>query len=334
MENAGPHELRLPPDPRQQSRREHHELHGVVRGDVLGVSRDPLRLRHRDDRGGLSRLHRGLRVLVRQPRRPPRQEERDAGLERHVIRILRDRSGLRANGPSRRLQSCLERMAVGVGVLRHARRDRGQPPLDRPSDPRDDPHSRRGTRQSERSRRHGDRDRIPDHLGHFRLPGGVWRHDRGPRPGSGPHACGVHSSGGGPDRGEAGRDNVRSPEGAKAGGYPRHHERYREGAGSFRPDLLRDLQQLPGGHLHGPARRLRSLPRFGGEVGAALRRALDRIHPQRPADLEVRPRGKAPARPAPRQPHQLVGGLRLHHPALDLAPGLRLFCLDVPRPLG
>ena len=100
------------------------QLHGLVRGDLLDVPRDPLGAGDRPDRRHLPGGHGRHWHLVRQHRRPPPQAGRDPGVGRGVVRLLRRSLSASTCRPRGRVARRGQPAAVGVRRGADAWRDR------------------------------------------------------------------------------------------------------------------------------------------------------------------------------------------------------------------
>ena len=195
LERSGHGHDPLSSDFGQQSGCQHHELYGVVRDHLLDLHRDPVGVCDRHDRRDLSGVHGGFRVLAGLDRRPQFQAHSDDGIEPCLVSFLCRGAGDAAGRARGRVHRSVRPLSVGVRPAGHARRDRGQYPLDCAADAGDH-HDRRGrARQGKRAGGDGDRHRVFDHFGDLGVPCCLGRDVAGAYPGAGVHDTGVRSSG-------------------------------------------------------------------------------------------------------------------------------------------
>ncbi|CAA9293427.1 MAG: Multidrug resistance protein, partial [uncultured Friedmanniella sp.] len=279
-----------------------HQLHPVVRGHLLDLPRDPVGVRDRHDRRHLPGRHRPDGHLVRQPGRPPPEEDRHAGLRRGLTGALRGELRRLHGQPAGGLPAHRQPLAVGLRRPADARRDRRQRPHDRAQHAGHAAGAGGGAGPGQRSggQHHGSL--LPGHLGDQRSAGrrrrDVLRAAPGARragrlagaPGAGAHPAGPSRpagcrADGGRGTGCGARPGRRLP--GRCTRPPRRPARHPAAgarrAGSARADRLHLLQQLPGWGLHGPDGRLRAVAGLGAGLGPALGSLEHRLHRRRPA---------------------------------------------------
>jgi hypothetical protein len=152
------------------------QLHRLVRGDLLGLSRDQVGVRHGAHLRDLPRVHRRHRDLVRQPRRPPPQEDRDAVVGGGLAAAVRRVPGALPDDPRGDVPRPGQPAAVGVRRPADARGGGRQPAHDRDAHPRDPAHPRGPPGQGQRAGRHGDGPLVPGHVRDQRPAGRRRRH--------------------------------------------------------------------------------------------------------------------------------------------------------------
>ncbi|CAA9424038.1 MAG: Multidrug resistance protein, partial [uncultured Pseudonocardia sp.] len=319
----------LPPPPRRHPRRVGHPLHGVVRDHLLRLPADAVGVRDRGDRRAVPRAHRADGHRVRQHRRPPPQAAGHDRVQRRVAAALRGCVRPVRAGRRRRAHRPGEPAAVGVRRAPDGRGDRRQPARDRPVHRRHAARAGRAARPGQRAGRHGVGGVVPRHLGDQRAARGLV--------GDVPRAPAGAGGDGRLDRAPAGRADPRRPPGRRPDRWrarrpARHPRRDRRIARAGRAHRLQHDQQLPRRRLHGPARRLRLVPDVRAGLGAAVRRAVQRLHHRRAGGRAPGPGGEPAAHAAAGERRPVGHRDDVHAAPLGAAVRPRHVLLPVPHP--